>query len=441
MRRVAIIGAEFAPSNLPPSLRIRFFAGHLREFGWEPVVITARPEHYEWSVDPENERLLPGWLEVIRTPALSARFTRKLGIGDIGMRSMWYHWRVLSKLCRHRKIDMVFIPVPPNVPMVLGRWAYRRFGVPYVIDYIDPWVTEYHRKLPRAQRPRKWLPDYLLARLLEPYTLRHASHIIGVSQGTTDSVISRYPWLTQADTTEIPYGGEPADFDYVLKHPRRNLIFDAEDGLIHISYVGACIPAMHNTVRALFQAAKMGLERSSQIFSRLRLHFVGTTYAAHAGQDYQVMPIAEEMGVHGLVDEHPERVPYLDALQVLLDSHALAIIGSEFPHYTASKVFPYILARRPLLAIFHEASSVVKILKETQAGDVVTFSSEQKPVMHAAAISRYLEELICLPRGYQPPTRWEAFEAYTARAMSRRLAGVLDKVIEGKRARKKRQPV
>jgi hypothetical protein len=49
-------------------------------------------------------------------------------------------------------------------------------------------------------------------------------------------------------------------------------------------------------------------------------------------------------------------------MQILLDSHALLVLGSESAHYTASKIFPYILANRPLLAVFHEESSVVRIL-------------------------------------------------------------------------------
>jgi hypothetical protein len=36
--------------------------------------------------------------------------------------------------------------------MILGRLAHARFGIPYVIDYIDPVVTEYYWKLPRSQR-------------------------------------------------------------------------------------------------------------------------------------------------------------------------------------------------------------------------------------------------------------------------------------------------
>src|SRR6266545_5716955 len=98
MKRVAIIGADFSPSSLPPATRIRFFAKHLPQFGWDPVVLTTRPDYYESRTDPENEQLLPDWLEVVRTRALPLSLMRKVGIGDLGIRTVLHHWRALSRL-------------------------------------------------------------------------------------------------------------------------------------------------------------------------------------------------------------------------------------------------------------------------------------------------------------------------------------------------------
>lgn len=428
MKSVVIVGPDFTPSSYPPALRILFFARHLPTFGWWPTVITSDPRYYEWSIDPENERLLPEWLEVIRTPALPVRLTRKIGVGDIGIRTLWYHWQAVKRLCTSRRVDLVFIPVPPYVQAILGRLIYRSFGVPYVIDYIDPWVSDRWRKLPKEQRLPKRALAHRLSATLEPLALRYVGHIVGVSKGTTDGVIARYSWLTEADTTEIPYGGEPADFEYLRSNPRRNEVFNRRDGLLHVSYIGVCISPMQATILALFEAVRLGLKRAPGLFGRLRLHFVGTTYAPNANGLYQVLPLAREIGIENLVEERPHRVPYLDALQLLLDSHALLVIGSDEAHYTASKIGPYILARRPLLAIFHEASTVVRILNETGAGHVVTFNSQQAPGEKIEEISERLEEILSLPPDYQPSARREAFEPYMARAMAMRLADVFDKV-------------
>ena len=90
-RRVHIIAPDFTPSCYPPALRARFFAQHLREFGWDPIVLTTRPENYEWKVDPENEKLLDPQLEVVRTEALPLKLTRRLGFTDVSLRTLWPH--------------------------------------------------------------------------------------------------------------------------------------------------------------------------------------------------------------------------------------------------------------------------------------------------------------------------------------------------------------
>jgi len=425
LKRVAIIGADFAPSSLPPALRLRFFVSHLREFNWEPTIITTHPRHYDCALDPEIESLLPDGLRVIRTPALSRRLTRLAGLGDLGARSMPYHWRELRDLCRRGEVDLVFIPVPHYMPMVLGRWAYDRFRVPYVIDYIDPWGSDYYWRVPRAQRPPKWLAAYAAARLLERYTLRRVAHVVGVSRGTTETVRQRYPWLAAAKTSEIAYGGETADWDYIRRHPRQNQVFDPGDGKLHFASVGAYTEAMRPVLSAFFAGMRKARAEDPAL-TQVRLHFVGTSYST--GKPC-VSSLAYEQGVGDMVEEHPQRVPYLDALQLLSDAQALLVIGSAEPHYTASKIFPYMLARKPLLTIFHRDSSVISIVESTRAGAAVSFSDEDPLPGKINEIAFRLRELATLSSGHETQPLSQEMEAFTTRAMTARLAHVFDQVL------------
>lgn len=431
-KRVVLLGADFAPSSLPPALRLRFFAQHLSEFGWHPTVLTTDPAYYDWSTDAENEHLVPDGVPVIRTSALPAGLTRRLGIGDIGIRSMWEHWKVLWRLCREANVDVLFIAIPPYVPAILGRVVHSLFHIPYVIDYIDPWVNDYYLTVPASERPggAKWIWWNRIATILEPFALRSVAHLTSVASGYLDETITRYRWLSPTDVTSIPYGGAPSDFQYLRQHPRVNQIFDPSDGCLHVSYVGRGGPDMLPVLRVLFAAVRKGVETCPALFMRLRLHFVGTTYSPNGEQDYQVLPLARAMGLQTFVDEHPKRVSYLDALQTLTDSHGLIAVGSELPYYTASKIFPFILSRRPILAIFHRDSSVVPIVTETEAGAVVTFGDIEDLGRRVDEVMEELSALLRFPPDYEPPTQWDAFERYTARSMARALAAVLDEVIE-----------
>lgn len=428
-RHVAIVGPDFLPSSLPPALRIRLFATHLAEFGWRVTVVTVAPEFYEQRTDPAMSALLPASVDVVRTWAVPARLTRLLRFGDLGLRSVGPLWAALARLCRQRPVDLVFLPVPPFVPMVLGRLARARFGIPYVVDYIDPWLLEGPRAAPAGGPTLKRRLAAALARTLEPFTLRRVAHVVGVSPGTVGGVVARHRWLSREQATDIPYGGEPADFDHVRRHPRRNPVFTPGDGFLHASYVGAYTEALEGALRALLAGVRAAREDGLEGADRLRLHFVGTSYAAGA-RARPVTAIARQLGVETVVEERPERVAYLDALQVMLDSDALLIVGSDEPHYTPSKVFPSVLARRPVLALLHEACDAADLLERTGSGPVLRFKAGADLLRDPGTVAAALAQVLARREEIRPGVP-SGFEPSTARAMTARLAAVFDRVAGG----------
>jgi hypothetical protein len=429
LKNVVIIAPDFTPSSYPPALRARFFAQHLAEFGWNPIVLTTDPGNYESAVDPENEKLLDPALEVVRTGALPLKWTRKLGFTDVSLRTLWPHWRALNEICRKRKVDLIFVSVPPNFPIVLGRLAHARFGIPYILDYNDPIITDHYSKLTRSKRPPKWAVVRTLYGILEPFALRHVDQIVGVADSYMAGLFSNYPWLRGTKATPIPFGVEPKDFEHVRANPRRNPVFDPKDGYFHICHVGSGGPEMGNVLRAFFNAVQNLRQSNPGLFSSVRMHFVGTTYAAKAERMYQILPYARECGVDDIVEERPQRVHHLEAIQILLDSNALVVVGSEAPHYTASKIFPYILAGKPLLAVLHEESNAGKLLQELGAGRAVTFGASRPLASVVNEIGSAVRELLCSPPEWQPPTQWERFKPYTATAVTARLAEVFDRTV------------
>jgi len=429
LKNVVIIAPDFTPSSYPPALRARFFAQHLAEFGWNPIVLTTNPENYESAVDPENEKLLDPALELVRTGALPLKWTRKLGFTDVSLRTLWPHWRALNEICHKRKVDLIFVSVPPNFPIVLGRLAHARFGIPYILDYNDPIITDHYSKLPRSKRPPKWAVVRTLHGILEPFALRHVDQIVGVADSYMAGLFSNYPWLRGTKATAIPFGVETKDFEHVRANPRKNSIFNPKDGHFHISHVGAGGPGWGNVLRAFFKAIQSLRRSKPELFSKVRIHFVGTSYAPQEAS-YQVLPFAREFGVDDIVEEIPRRVPHLEAIQILLDSDTLVVLGSEASHYTGSKIFPYILAAKPLLAVLHEESNAGKLLRELCAGNAVTFGADRPVMSVVEEIGLAIEEWLRLPAGWIPQTKWEKFEPYTARAVTANLAEVFNRTVQ-----------
>jgi hypothetical protein len=254
--------------------------------------------------------------------------------------------------------------------------------------------------------------------------------MVSVSPAYVSMLRRRYSWLRPEQFTVLPFGAAEKDYEALQNLHLEQSVF-SRDGKLHLVYAGVFIKQMNLALRGFFTALIQVFEKEPQLRSKLRLHFVGTSYALRERAVKTVEPIACEFGLTDVVEEITDRQPYFQTLQCLLDADALFVPGSDDPGYTASKIYPYILAKKPLLAVFNEESSVVDVLTKTKAGTVVSFKSGEEPEAVARRIlqSGWLEGTLFSPKN--PPTDWSAFEPYTAREMTRRLCGVFDQSING----------
>ncbi len=437
MRRVLMMSPHFPPDTTAGAHRVRLLAPHLPAHGWEPVVVTVDPGRYEGRVDPGLLSLVPPGVRVVRSPAWSPRWTRVLGVGDLGLRAFTGLYRTSTALVARERFDAVFITIYPTYPALIGPMLKRRFHVPFVLDYQDPWIGAWGDTVGGGadgavdwkSRATRWL-----AGRLEPRAAGAADALTAVSELTYRSVMARYPGIT-AECATLPIGGEPADFDALRSAAPANTVFDSRDGLCHISYVGTLLPLGVETMRAVLQAVALLKARRPEIYARLRLHYVGTSNQTAGDASERVTPIARALGVADRVSEQPLRVPYLDALRIQVDSQVLLLAGSSERHYTASKIYPALLAKRPLLAVYHHASDAVTTLARvgrTPTIRVVTYD-ERGADEATERIYAALADLVSSPR-YEPgDVDLAALDAFSARAIAGRLAGVLDRVAGAER--------
>ena len=267
--------------------------------------------------------------------------------------------------------------------------------------------------------------------------MRCADGIISVSPDYIETLCRRYPWMRDAPCATVPFGASRADFDVLAQHPQAKRHFSKDDGRLHGVYAGRGGDDLATALDILFRALRLGLVSSPGSFSRVKLHFVGTDYATDERARKTVEPMAQQAGVASQVSEDTARAPYFEALQLLKDADFLTVVGSDDPAYTASKIYPYILARKPLLAVVHEHSTLVNVLRDTGAGVVVTFPSSPSEAQKMAAAEclavRWAEMLDAVPR--EPDTDWSRFERYTARETTRRQCDVFDDVLARRAAR------
>src|SRR5262249_44102310 len=202
---------------------------------------------------------------------------------------------------------------------------------------------------------------------------------------------------------------------------------DPADGCFHLIYAGALLPAGVVVVERFLSALAHLKKSSPAVAGRLRVHFVGTGRTPNDAQGHQVLPMAHRIGVADLVTEHPDRVGYVDVLNHLTKADAILVLGTTEPHYTPSKVFQAALSRKPVLALLHEASTAVGIIRSAHVGRVLVLTERSLP--NEADVAREIEGLV---RGgtFDPQAvNWSAFEGFSARQSSRALAEALDRAL------------
>jgi hypothetical protein len=437
MRRVLMIAPHFPPDTGAATHRVRLLAPYLREYGWEPTVLTVERSANEGRQDPELEAMVPTDLRVVRARAWSPRWTRKVGIGDLGLRAFTGLLREASRVLATERHHALFITIFPTYTALLGPLLKSRFRIPFVLDYTDPWVSAWGKEVGGGKNGAVDLKSRLtrLAAIgLEPLAARSADAITAVSAGTCEMIQERIPELNRKPCVAIPLGGDIADFSYLHARARSNDYFDPNDGDFHICYVGTLLPLGFETLRAVLEALTLLRESAPEACERIRLHFFGTSNQSAGNPEPRVLPLARELRVEGQVREHPLRIDYLDALAVQVQASAILLMGSTEPHYTASKLYPALLAARPLLAVYHARSSVAEIMVRTTSppdAQLVTYTDSDPAANHSGEIARALASLVA--GSSTRPITWqsEELDKFSARSLAGELARVFDLVTDG----------
>jgi hypothetical protein len=189
---------------------------------------------------------------------------------------------------------------------------------------------------------------------------------------------------------------------------------------------------MHKALEGLFWAIHRARSNAPQRWQKVRLHFMGTSYAPADKAEKTIEPMAQRFQVDDLVDERPARIPYFPALQALCDSHGLLFISSDDPGYSASKIYTYLLAKRPLLPILHASSPLAATLKHCSNAKITVFDASSTAESLGRALLQIVEALPDWPESSDFEINQEAFAQHEAKTMAQRLCAVFDQVCQEK---------
>ncbi|TXE09283.1 glycosyltransferase family 4 protein [Gelidibacter salicanalis] len=412
MQTVLIIYPHWVPANMAGVQRPRLIGNYLKQFGWHPLLLTVDSKYYEETPDPLMEKTVSDDIEVIYTKAYNV--TKPRLIGDIGLRAFPFLKKEALRLCKERQIDFIWIPIPSFYTALLGRIIHDKTGIPYGIDYIDPWV----RDITNQSDVRAKLSQ-AVARTLEPYAVKKAALITGVSTPYYQPVIDRN-FKTPPIHAGMPYGFDPKDHEIELEGLK--LPWDDQPTCRPWLYAGAFLPNSHLFVQSFFEAVA-ALKLEGNWDKNIRLYFVGTgPYPAK-----RITAYAKDYGLEDIVVEHRERFPFLHILNFLSKADRVMLFGSTEKHYTASKTFQCLLSKRPLLSMLHAESSAVDVIREANADAfLMPFHEGDKKGAIVSQLKPLLNHL-------QDEVNWNLnlnhIDAYTSRQSAKVLAEAMDEVL------------
>jgi Glycosyl transferase 4-like domain len=414
MPTLFIASPYFPPSALPPSQRVRLLVRHLQEMGWKTVVFTVEPRYREENPDPWMIEIAGNQFEKIIVKAWDQKKTRKFGVGDLGIRMFGGLFRSMLAQVKKEKPDLILFPVPPWYIMVMAPMLKKITKVPYVIDYIDPWLFELTSRNPKA------VVSQWLARRLEGFVLRRSSAVFAVSEGILKDLRSRYPGIAERPMIAVPYGVEVSDYQSIRPEVKKG-------EKILMRYTGAVSENMLPVIDVLLKAMKRMNE-----FIPLDVLFTGTTYAGAGLVRPVLAEIIEANAVQDFVIENPARVGYRKALELGMSSDFQLLIGDTTAYYAASKMMGLVASGKPFFAFLNEASFPAHFLKQLQYKDMVVFSPEQLDDSKLTEIVfKALLKAIRDKDQYQAvSTDHPVFSQYTAEAMTKTFTDTFQKVIQ-----------
>jgi hypothetical protein len=439
MKRVLIVSSSFTPA-MPASVhRARQLGWCLRELEWEVEVLTPSIEFQrpEW-LDDQSATFFPAQVPCHEVPPPARSWIEKFGAKGIAWRALLPMYHRGCELLASGRFDLVYITTTVFNFFCLGALWRRKFGVPYVLDFHDPWYRPNRSITSTHHRFKAWLSNRL-ARHLEAYAVKPAAGLIAVSPDYLQELRARYPAAISFQTgryAAIPFGVLPLDFELArppssssvqtsgLRPPTSDVCLQTT---LEIIYVGVGAEIMAKSFRRIADGLASLRRQQPELPAQIRIRLSGTDGRWRDGMPKILLEQAVAAGIGDLVTEDPRIIPYREAIGRAVAADGLLVLGVDDPAYMPSKLFLYALTGKPLLACLHVHSQVNDYFKRfPELGTLIHFSGRQEmEAAEDATLLTFLKQVAARQKFSREAIRLE----FSAAAMARKHTELFEKCL------------
>lgn len=393
MKRVLIICYYWPPAGGPGVQRWLKFVKYFQDFGVTPIVFAPAGAYYPLQ-DDSLVAEVPKGVEVIRFPVkepyrfakwVSKKKTRTMSSGIISEGSPSFLEKLmlfvrgnffipdarvgmvkpalefLRDFLSQTTIDTIITTGPPHSTHLIGLRLRKELDIPWIADFRDPWTTiHYHRYLNLTKSSAK------KHKALEREVLNTADAIVVTSPTTK----KEFAASTRKPISVITNGYDISDLfsetSVVGGEIRR--IPDTEFTMVHI---GSLLSNRNPIV--LWKVLSELIDSYPKFAAKCRIKLVGA-------RSKEVIMSLFEFGLEHHFDDSGY-VSHSEAMQLQRNAQVLLLVEmdrSETKAIIPGKLFEYLYARRPIIALGPEGSDIEGIINETRSGRFFNYSEKEQ---------------------------------------------------------------
>lgn len=437
MKRVLIISYYWPPTGGSGVQRWVKFAKYLPSEGWQPVIYT--PENPEQlAVDESLAAEVPEAAEVVKTRIIEPyelykKLLRRSGhskeaveVNPVNAQNksllqkaaMWVRgnlfrpdprclWigpsvRFLKKYLSEHPVDLIVSTGPPQSMHMIGLRLSRETGLPWIADFRDPWTKIFYFKhLSMTPATERW------HKKMEKMVLDEASAVVAVSP----LVQQEFQAMTDTPVELITNGFDECDFS---SEPCTEAYGGASQEFT-ITHTGLFAADGNPTVLWDVLAEKCHADEAFRKLLRIKL--IGKT-------DDQILKALKDRGQEESLINMGYQTHSV-AVEQQRQASVLILPLRKEPEYRAvlpGKLFEYLASQRPILGIGQPDGAMAMIVNETGTGTVIDWNDKE-------GISQYIEQ--CWKRHLEGRLSSDGADLsrFTRRSLTRRMAGLFDKII------------
>lgn len=416
-RRALMVAFHFPPqSGSSGILRTLNFVKNLPALGWNSSVVTATPGAFE---EQRNDLVpsIPSTTRVIRASAIDAarhlsirgKYPRLLALPD-----RWASWWLPAVWLGMREIrrirpDLIWSTYPIATAHLVGGALSRLSGLPWVADFRDPMVNQGHPTDALQRRLWQWI---------EAQVLQHAAACVFTTSHSAQTYAQRYPGL--ANKIHVIENG----FDEEAFEQATPTLRDTGSKRLLLLHSGLIYPQDRDP-STFFAAVRALVDTGELDPARLCIRF----RAPH--HDMEVIACAASHGLLSCVEVAPP-VAYQLAIAEMMSADILLVFqGSNFNTQIPAKIYEYLRAERPILAVLDPVGGTAAQLRRFEAVYLANIASTEviRSALQQALMALQSDDLTAALQRNR-----EQVMIYSRKAQTVKLQQLFDELVNVKKA-------